>query len=285
MDENGRITHTVTVKEDITPRKRWEQYLRESLEKERRRNEEHRAFIAMANHEFRTPLSIIDGAAQQILRHYEKLGEERIREKLGDIRSAVARMTEQMESTLALMRSEDGMEAELEPCDLAALITSLVRRQAMLSGTHRISTNLDGLPGTILADHALLDHVFTNLLSNAVKYGRKDPRIEIKGWTEAGMAVVSVTDHGMGIPEDELPQLFQRFFRASTARNIPGTGVGLSLVKRFVELHNGAISVESVQDEGTTFFVRLPVGREAVGRMNGTGAAENGAVGGNEGAR
>ena len=115
------------------------------------------------------------------------------------------------------------------------------------------------MPREIAADAKKLEQIFTNLLSNAVKYAPDNPRIEVRLAKLDGQAVVSVCDRGLGIPVDDIPRLFQRYFRARTATGIAGTGIGLNLAKRFVELHGGTIEVESVEGEGTTFTVRLPI--------------------------
>ena len=111
----------------------------------------------------------------------------------------------------------------------------------------------------VQADPRLLDQVFTNLLSNAVKYSGKSRRIEMRVTAVAERVEIAMRDFGIGVPADELPKLFTRFYRASTARGLPGTGIGLSLVKELVRLHGGEISVTSRVGEGTIFTVVLPV--------------------------
>ncbi len=131
---------------------------------------------------------------------------------------------------------------------------------------------MDRLPEEIHADAELLDQVFTNLLSNAVKYAPNDPRIEVKGWTDGTFAALSVRDHGVGIAADDFPRMFERFFRAATSAGISGTGIGLNLVKRLMEMHTGTIQVDSVAGQGSVFTVRLPIDPRAAGApAQGTG--------------
>jgi signal transduction histidine kinase len=130
--------------------------------------------------------------------------------------------------------------------------------QQDLSPNHTITSDLDGLPGMVVADGNAIEQVFTNLLSNAVKYSPHAPHIRVEGWQRDGHAYVSVRDHGLGIDEDELPHMFKRFFRAKTAAGIAGTGIGLDLSRKLVEAHGGTVSVESRASVGSVFTVKLP---------------------------
>jgi signal transduction histidine kinase len=125
--------------------------------------------------------------------------------------------------------------------------------------THIITCKLVDLPVTIQADSGALEQVFTNLLSNAVKYAPDAPEIDVVARGEGGEVVISVRDRGLGIDEEDLPQMFERFFRAKTSTGIVGTGIGLNLVKNLVEMHGGSVAIESKKGEGSTLTVRLPV--------------------------
>lgn len=233
--------------------------LEEALRREKEFNVLRRKFVSMASHEFRTPLAIIDASAQRIGRRAEHADPADIRTRVDKIRNAVGRMLALIDSTLDLSRIEEGkVVLRPAPVDIAALVAEVCSRQQEISPTHIIRTDLDELPREIVADSQLLDHVFTNLLSNAVKYAPDSPEIDVRGRTTDDIATISVTDRGRGIPEAELPQMFQRYFRASTAHGISGTGIGLNLSQEFVELHGGAIEIESAVGAGTTFTVKLP---------------------------
>jgi signal transduction histidine kinase len=172
-------------------------------------------------------------------------------------------MIELIDSTLSLSRIEAGMiELELELCDLAALLRESCQRQQEIAERHKISLTIADLPSSMRCDSKRLDQVFTNLLSNAVKYSPDSPRIDVKAGMIGGKVVVSVRDHGLGIPKDELPKLFGKFFRASTSTGIPGTGIGLHLVRHLVELHGGTATIDSVEGQGTTASVTLPIAAE-----------------------
>jgi signal transduction histidine kinase len=234
--------------------------LKKALAKEKELNEQQRQFVSMASHEFRTPLSIIDGSVQNLARNSENITADYLLSKTGKIRDAVVRMTQLMESTLSLARMHEGkIKVEIEACDIGKVLRKVCVRQQEVSKDHVISCNLADLPATVQADSSSLDQVFTNLLSNAVKYAPDAPDIEVMARTECDTVVVEVRDYGLGIDEGDLPGMFERFFRAKTSTGIAGTGIGLNLVKSFVEMHGGTVNVESKKGEGSTFTVRLPV--------------------------
>ena len=126
-------------------------------------------------------------------------------------------------------------------------------------GTDRVDFTFEGTIEDVLADDKLLRHILVNLLSNAVKYSPREMRVEflLRVDPDTGM-YFRISDHGIGIPAEELPRLFEVFHRASNVGNVQGTGLGLSIVKRSVELHGGKISVDSKEGIGTTFIVELP---------------------------
>lgn len=237
--------------------------LEQALESEKKFSSLQRKFISLVSHEFRTPLTIIDGTAQRMVRSKKALTPEFLRERSEKIRTAVGRMTDLIENTLYAANLEEGViEMHLESMDLCAMLRDLATMHGEIAPDHDIAVDVDSLAQSITADEKLLGIVFTNLLSNAIKFAPAHSSIEVKGWTEGHHAVVSVADHGVGIPENELPHMFERFFRAKTAEGIKGTGIGLNVSKEFVEMHGGEISVDSAEGEGSTFTVRLPISGE-----------------------
>ena len=284
---DGKITAIGTVAFDITERKKVEkelirhrdhlqelvdaatrevkvtaEELKEALTKERKLNELQRQFVSMASHEFRTPLTIIDGAAQRLKRraHTDSLTSEDTLHRTDKIRDAVQRMTQLMESTLMAARMEEGkIKVDIGPCDIGKVVQEVCARHQDIAQTHVIAYELVDLPETIQADTSSIEQVLTNLLSNAVKYAPGAPDIEVMAATSGDQIVISVRDHGIGIDQDDLPSIGERFFRAKTSTGIAGTGIGLNLVKKLVEEHGGTASVESVKGEGSTFTIRLPV--------------------------
>lgn len=248
--------------------------LKEALAKEKRLNEQQRHFISVASHEFRTPLSIIDGTVQRLLRNRDNITPEELVKRATKIRAGIKTMTNLMESTLAAARIDAGKaELHIADCDLRGIVLDVCTRQLELDDSHAISCDLKLLPDSVKADRTALEQIFTNLLSNAVKYSPGSPEITVRGWLEGNGAFVSVRDRGLGIGAAEIPKLFSRFFRASTSTGIPGTGIGLNLVKKLVELHSGSIRVESTRGQGATFTVQIPIsGPSQFGQTESTAA-------------
>lgn len=234
--------------------------LEEALTKEKEINETQRQFVSLVSHEFRTPLAIIDGQAQRIIRRINKEPPEGVVASMNKCRASVARLIGLIESVLSSSRLEAGaIEFDPGPCSLAELLLDVANTQEGINPSHRIVCDIDQLPADITADEKMVRQIFTNLLSNAVKYSPKASEVWVEGHQEGPEIVVAVRDQGVGIPENEISKLFAQFFRASTASGIAGTGIGLHLVKRLAEMHGGDISVTSVVGEGTTFTLRLPV--------------------------
>jgi signal transduction histidine kinase len=255
-----RDTLEVTVKLRTEEIERQAHELERMLDQERNINELQRQFVTMASHEFRTPLTIIDAAAQRLLRRKGNLEPEFLEEKIDQIRTSVSRIVDLMESILSAGRLDNGIvDIRYEVCTLRDLINGCCERQAMIAKTHRFLLDLDRLPEFIDADRRTLEQVFTNLLSNAVKYAPSAPDIHISGWEELGNVKIAVRDTGIGIDTEDMPRMFQRYFRARTSTGIAGTGIGLNLVKQIVELHQGSIEVVSERGLGSTFTVTLPM--------------------------
>ena len=236
--------------------------LKAALVREKHLNEMQRQFVSMASHEFRTPLAIIDTAAQRLKRCADKrqLTVEDTGRRVGKIRSSVQRMTRLMESTLTAARIQDGqIRIEIEPCPIVSLIEECCARHREVATSHNISCRLDQLPETIQADAGAIEQILNNLLSNAAKYAPDEPEIELTAKTKDNFVVIEVRDHGLGIDAEDLDRIGERFFRAGTSNGIAGTGIGLNLVKSLVELHGGRFGVTSEKGAGSTFTISLPV--------------------------
>lgn len=241
--------------------------LSRALSQERDLNELKTRFISLVSHEFRTPLGITMSAVELLRHHRERLSSEKLTELLEDIHSSTLRMSGLMEQVLILGRVEAGKTAfKPAPVHLVELCDKLADEG--LSATHRRCpvnfTATDRFDGA-QADEALLRHIISNLLSNAVKYSPEGMPVEFRLRRENGHAVFTVQDRGIGIPGADQARLFEAFHRASNVGEIAGTGLGLLLVKRCVELHHGSITVDSMEGKGTTFTVRVPVDGEQAG--------------------
>ena len=233
--------------------------LESALEQERNLNQMQRDFISMVSHEFRTPLAIIDSIAQRIVRQKTPMTSEILSEKVSIIRSTVKKMTGLIDETLCVSRHEGGMlEISTQPCDIKYILQGICDSQMEINNGRTVTFNSEGLPDVIHADPNHLEHIFTNLVSNAIKYSDQDQPVEVQAWSDSNGVSVSVMDNGFGIPGNEIPFIFNRFYRASTSSGITGTGVGLYLVKILTELHGGCIEIDSTVGQGTTMIVCLP---------------------------
>lgn len=236
------------------------QELEAALNKQKELNELQRQFVSMASHEFRTPLAIIDATAQRLKKRADRMSSDDALSRIDKIRHAVARMTQLMESTLTAARLEDGRVAvDIRPCPIERIIHEACARHQDIAKNHVISCDTAGLPELIRADANALEQILTNLLSNAVKYAPQSPDVGVDAYCDLADIVIEVTDHGIGIDADDLPNMFNRFFRAKTSAGIAGTGIGLNLVKTLAEMHGGTVAVASTKGVGSKFSVRLPI--------------------------
>lgn len=234
--------------------------LEQALDAERKLNKLQSEFVSMVSHEFRTPLTIIDGTARRLERTFHQVTPVEAQERLTRIRSSVSRLSGLIERTLDASKLANG-RIKIEPCryDLKALIQDAVERQLEFNADFDFRLSLDGLPQTFLGDVRLMDNVFTNLISNAIKYSGASRHIDISAHMQGETAVIAVKDYGIGIAEAELPFITTRFYRASSATGIQGTGIGLNLVKSLVEQHGGQLEITSQEGAWTEVILHLPV--------------------------
>ncbi|MGY0789748.1 ATP-binding response regulator [Azospirillum argentinense] len=230
-----------------------------ALEAELVAREQQRQFVTMVSHEFRTPLAIIDSAAQMLTLRAERETPDSL-ERLRVIRSSVQRLTGLIDTHLTDERLQAGtLKVQRAEVDLKTLLRSVTEPFRTAYTGCDFHLDLDRLPSVVMADGHLLGMLFSNLLNNAFKYSDGDCRITVRGETEGGLAVVEVADQGRGIPQHELPLLFERHYRGTGSAGVPGTGIGLHTVRQIILLHGGSISAESMVGQGSVFRVRLPV--------------------------
>lgn len=234
--------------------------LEEKLANEQRLTQLQRNFVSMASHEFRTPLTVIDGHAQRLIKLTDHSQTNDITERASRIRAAVLRMTNLIETLLNSSRLLDGgADLDFHPTvvDMTALLHEVCQLHREIAPESQISEDLGALPLQIVGDPKLLFQVFSNLVSNAIKYSPSGGEINMNARTDSGQIVVTVKDHGIGIPEKDRERLFERYHRGSNVSGVVGTGVGLYLVKMVIDLHGGRITTESREGEGSKFVVWL----------------------------
>ncbi len=225
-----------------------------SLEKEKELNQLKTRFVSMASHEFRTPLSSVQLSASLIEKYAEKPDKNNIIKHTGKIKNSVGQLTGILNDFLSLEKLEAGKtQAEFQEFDIVKFSEDLIEEMQMIAKQNQnIVYQHTGTLSTVNLDPALLKNSVINLISNAIKYSGENTFIEFN--TELGDSglLITVKDNGIGIPEEEQKNLFEPFFRAHNTGNIPGTGLGLNIVKRYVELMNGQVVCKSAQDKGTT---------------------------------
>lgn len=241
-------------------RLRLEQTLSAALSKEQRASSLQRAFVSMVSHEFRTPLTIIDGEAYRINKLKETITPENLEKRAKTIRTAVTRLVNLIEKILYTSRAFDNkIVMKVGRVNLWNLLRSICYQHSQVSASHKIIFNIYDIPVSIKGDVDLLTYVFDNLIGNAIKYSPSGSEIEVSGTAEHSKAVISIRDQGIGIPKDDLTNLFEPYYRGSNVGGISGSGVGLYLVRSFVLMHGGRIEVESEVGKGSTFTVHLPI--------------------------
>jgi signal transduction histidine kinase len=246
---------------NVTEQKKAEEDLLRALRIEQELNDLKSRFISMASHEFRTPLSAIHSSAILIQKQNEPGKEEKRIRYLKQIQNNVRNLVVILDDFLSLSKLEEGrMDCQPETFDLLDLIRSVLEElESNLKVGQHFFEDFEITSMQVELDPKLMRHILVNLLSNAIKYSPEKSAIFIHIRSDENFLSIAVRDEGMGIPEEEHEQLFNRFFRAKNAVNIPGTGLGLHIVKNYTELMGGTITFKSRLGEGSTFYLKLPV--------------------------
>ncbi len=222
-----------------------------------------REFVANVSHELRTPLTNVKGYTETLLDAGDDIDPQSRRSFLQVIYNESDRMTHIVKDLLTLSQLDYGRMdlrlAELPVEMIVANIASAMMIEAKNQGLTLETSFQRPLPN-ILADQARMEQVIANVISNAVKYNRPGGRVEVSAFVEGDQVAVRVKDTGIGIPQEDIPRLFERFYRVDKARSRErgGTGLGLAIAKEIVEQHNGTIQVESQLDQGTAVTIRIP---------------------------
>jgi signal transduction histidine kinase len=239
--------------------------LTRALEKEREIGELKSRIVLNVSHGFKTPLTSILSSAQLLQKYAEKDHpfKPKIMKHAEKIENSVRNLNSLLTSVFFFGKA-DANKIDYKPKKmfLNALINEVV--DVVKAGSEndvKINVKLGKIPKIITSDSDLLYQIFENLVSNAVKYSKDGQSVEFELTEEDGHLLVKVSDHGIGIPKKEHDQLFDRFFRAKNVGIIEGSGLGLSIVKKCVDVLEGEITFESEQNVGTTFFVKIPINK------------------------
>lgn len=233
--------------------------LRKALEKEKELGEMKTRFITTASHEFRTPLSTILSSAT-LIGKYTRAEEQDKREKhIRRIKSSVDGLKDILEDFLSLGKLEEGhIQTKASLLNLPEVLEELrSEMQHLAKKGQRMTYDHSGV-SEVLLDKSLLRNVMMNLISNAIKFSDAGTLIRLRSQVTSEGIDLSVSDQGIGISAEDQQNLFERFFRGKNAINIQGTGLGLHIVQRYLDLMQGSIRLESTLNQGTVFYIHIP---------------------------
>jgi two-component system, LuxR family, sensor kinase FixL len=260
LASNQQLQHEIQERKAVEQAlKRVEGDLREALKKEQELGMLKSRFVSMASHEFRTPLSTILSSADLMIQYVKEEQQDRREKHFQKIRSSVDMLTTILNDFLSLSRLEEGgVEAVLETFNIQDFCEEAMEEvQHILKKGQKLKLNHASKELVVLMDKKLLKLILINLISNASKYSDEGTDITCTVQLTQNKLQISITDTGIGIPDEEQKHLFDRFFRASNATNIKGTGLGLHIVKRYAELMHGTVSFESTFGKGSTFTLNF----------------------------
>lgn len=276
LDENNKLIGTLIAGEDITERRKLElrqqkyteeleeiveertKELNEALQQEKIVSEMKCAFVSMASHEFRTPLTSILSSTILIEKYNNLKIYDKVDRHVERIKSSVNQLTNILEDFLSMEKLERGtITTNRETFDLRALIIDIIEESEWMLKENQKINLVQKSAIEVFIDKKILRNMLQNLISNATKYSQTD--VEIRVYINKDILHIDVEDKGIGIPENEQEFLFTKFFRAKNVTNIQGTGLGLKIVKHYVELLDGTITFNSKLGEGTTFKLLLPL--------------------------
>lgn len=257
--EKQVVNRTLVLQEAIDELEKTKKELKKALAKERELNELKSRFVSMASHEFRTPLTTMMNSIP-LIAHYSDLNDkENLGKYLGKVKSSIKNLIDILNDFLSVGQLEEGM-VQNTPCplnlkgymeDILTEMKSFGTENQLLTYEHRGHENA-------MLDHRLLKNILFNLISNAVKFSPDHATVAISSTVGDHEIEILVKDHGIGISEADQKHLFERFFRGNNATYIQGTGLGLNIVAKYIELMNGTIHLESAENEGTAITIKLP---------------------------
>jgi PAS domain S-box-containing protein len=233
--------------------------LEKSLENEKELHQIKSRFISMVSHEYRTPLTVILSSANLLKNYMAKMTIEQIEKQYKNISASVSSMTNLLDDVLMIGKTEDLASLNIIEYDLSNSIESIIENIKFVdNGKHKFVIDIPEKL-CVISDKRLLDHAIGNVVSNAVKYSNRDTTVSIQvEENEKGMLVISISDQGIGIPEEDLDKVFESFFRSYNTGTIEGTGLGMSIVKKSIESLGGSINIESELNVGTKIKLIIP---------------------------
>lgn len=248
----------------IDKRKKEVIQLKDALSKEKYLSQMKSKFVSTTSHEIRTPLSIIKSSAEVMMMFLETINDEKLSKSfmnyLVNINNESDRLSRLINDVLIMQKADmDMIECNKQSTDILSLISHTIERHNLIQKDGRImNLIIKGAPSNVMIDPTLFEYIMDNLFSNAFKYSQNSNNPDcLISYSSVGFNV-SVKDYGIGIPEEDINQIFNLFYRANNAKLIKGTGLGLNIVKKLVELQNGTVLVKSQLNKETEFIISFP---------------------------
>jgi signal transduction histidine kinase len=229
---------------------------------EKREKWQREEFVAMMTHDLKSPLTVIMGYVQALIGEMPDKVDPSLHLFISEMDKSAGKMLSMIEDVLDAYRLEVGLlQIDRQPCNVGSLLESCVNDGELEAVVHGSTFSSDIPPDLpwLNIDGKQIGRVFSNLIGNAVKFTPRRGSIHLSGGLRDGALLIEVRDSGIGIPADELPRIFNKYFRATVAQGFKGTGLGLTISKAIVEAHGGSIDVESVVGKGSRFSVCLPL--------------------------
>lgn len=249
---------TLVLEEAIAELEKTKKNLDISLAKEKELNEMKSRFVSMASHEFRTPLTTMMSSVSLIAKYHERNDDVNHQKHVGKVKSSINNLTDILNDFLSVSKLEEGkITNEPEEINIRLFISDIVSEmRTMLLENQVINEEYIG-DEIVQLDPKILKNILLNLFSNAIKFSPVNGIVELSVKTTEDEILIVVKDNGIGISKEDQEQLFERFFRGGNATHIQGTGLGLNIVARYVELMNGTIELKSALNEGTEVFISI----------------------------
>ena len=249
---------TIILKEALQRLEQSQQELSEALDKERQLNEIKSRFVSMASHEFRTPLSTVMSSASLIGKYVITEDQDKRQKHIEKIKASVKHLNDLLEDFLSLGKLDEGKVGALfTEFNLYEVLEDTVAEMNGLTRQNQEIIYKHSGPQILDSDKKLVRNILINLISNAIKFSEDSSSIFVNSIIDEKHAIISVTDQGIGISQEDKPHLFSSFFRGKNAVNIQGTGLGLHIVNRYLELLDGSIELHSELAKGTTVIIKL----------------------------
>ncbi len=262
LETNTRLENEIKERQKIEAALRNNELeIRKALEKEKELNDLKSNFVSMASHEFRTPLSTILSSTTLIEKYLENGSIEKTEKHFNRVISSVKHLTEMLDDFLSLTKLTEGeIPVNSEQFMIHDFCEEFMEmNRGLLKPNQELIRTIPAENQSVFLDKKLLNHILLNLFSNAIKYSKDDGKIKCDVEIANQQLEIQIIDEGIGIPLNEQKHLFTRFFRGANVINIQGTGLGLNIVQEYLDVMNGTIEFESIENVGTTFTIKIPL--------------------------